>query len=70
MTVAEWASLAINLVIATYFIHFYPKTLAKIFHSHPIPKGFLLVRGIVKVVGYVVVIGSVGYAGLRLSGNF
>ena len=69
MTSAEWVSLTINLAIAVYFIHFYPKTLVKTFRDHPIPKGFLVVRGIIKVVGYVVLIGSAGYAVLRLSGT-
>ncbi len=62
----EWLAIAVNLLVAAYLIHFYPKTLAKIFRGAVIPRGFLLLRHGAKVVGYIIVVASLGYIVYRL----
>ncbi len=66
MILSEWLAIAINLLVAAYLIYFYPKTQAKIFQGVTIPRGFLLLRSGAKVVGYVIVVASLGYIVYRL----
>lgn len=66
MVFSEWLAIVVNLLVAAYLIHFYPKTQAKIFRGVTIPHGFLLLRRGAKVVGYVIVVVSLGYIVYRL----
>ena len=65
MTLSEWLAIGLNLAIATYLIHYYPKTQAKAFRDVAIPRGFLILRGVVKAIGYAVVVVSLGYVAYR-----
>lgn len=57
----EWLSFTINLLVGVYFIYLYPKTLAKSFRDRPIPPGFLLLRTLLHGLGWVIIIGTLGY---------
>lgn len=67
MTLSEWLAIALNLAIAAYLIHFYPKTQAKAFRDVAIPRGFLILRGVAKAIGYAVVVASLGYVAYRFA---
>ena len=67
MSLSEWLALLVNLLVAAYLIHFYPKSQAKAFREVPIPRGFLILRGVAKAVGIAIVMTSVGYALYRVS---
>ncbi len=66
MIFSEWLAIVVNLLVAAYLIHFYPKTQAKIFQGVAIPRGLLLLRRGAKIVGYVIVVASLGYIIYRL----
>ena len=67
MSLSEWLALLVNLVVAAYLIHFYPKTQAKAFRQVPVPRGFLILRGVAKAVGIAIVVTTIGYAFYRMS---
>ncbi|MEW5757454.1 MAG: hypothetical protein AB1810_14250 [Pseudomonadota bacterium] len=69
MQLTEWIAVAINLALGIYFIHFYPKTQARIFRGHPIPKGFIWLRTLMRIVGVVAIGATLIYVVLRLSGT-
>lgn len=66
----EFISAALNLLIALYLIHFYPRSVQRQFHGRPIPPLFgLLARGM-PLVGGLLAAGTILYLALRLSGFF
>lgn len=67
MILSEWLALLVNLLVATYLIHYYPKAQIKAFRNTPIPRGFLILRSAAKIVGVAIVIATIGYAIYRLS---
>lgn len=62
----EWLSVAINLLVALYFVRYYPTTQARSFRGRPIPPGFLLLRKVVFWLGWLIILGTAGYTGYRL----
>ncbi|MCF6219269.1 MAG: hypothetical protein L3J62_07235 [Gammaproteobacteria bacterium] len=62
MLFSEWVAIAVNLLIAIYLIYFYPKTQAKIFQGIETPQAFVLLRTGAKVVGYLIILASLGYS--------
>ncbi len=65
MLFSEWMAITVNLLIAVYLIHFYPKTQAKIFQGIETPRAFVLLRTGAKVVGYLIVVASLSYSVYR-----
>lgn len=69
MQLSEWVAVAINLALGIYFIHFYPKAQVKMFRGHAIPKGFVWLRTLMKIMGMVAIGATLIYVVLRLSGK-
>ena len=67
MMFSEWLALLVNLLVATYLIHYYPKSQVKAFRNVAIPRGFLILRGVAKVLGVAIILASLGYAVYRIS---
>ena len=67
MSLSEGLALLVNLVVAAYLIHFYPKSQIKAFRNTPIPRGFIILRGAAKAIGFAIIITTIGYAIYRLS---
>lgn len=64
----ELVSALLNLGIAVYLIHFYPRSLKRQLQGRPMPPLFRLLAKAIPVVGYLLAAGTILYVVLRLSG--
>jgi hypothetical protein len=64
----ELVSALLNLCIAVYLIHFYPRSLKRQLQGRPMPPLFRLLAKAIPVVGYLLAAGTILYVMLRLSG--
>lgn len=64
----EVVSALLNLCIAVYLIHFYPRSLKRQLQGRPMPPLFRLLARVVPVVGYLLAAGTILYVALRLGG--
>jgi hypothetical protein len=67
MSNGDLLSLLINLVVGVYFIHFFPKRLKQ--QMPTMPPLFALLYRFIPIVGYLLIIASVIYAFLLLTGQ-
>lgn len=70
MSWSEWIAVAINILLGAYFIRYYPRTLERMFGARPMPRGFVLLRLVVKYAGIIALAGTALYVGLRLTGLY
>lgn len=64
----EIISAAINLGVAIYLIHYYPRSVRRQFRTQPMPPLFAVLVKAIPVAGYLLAGGTVLYVLLRLSG--
>lgn len=64
----ELVSAVLNLCIAVYLIHFYPRSLARQLQGRPMPPLFRVLAKVIPVVGYLLAAGTILYVALRLGG--
>lgn len=69
MSGGEWLSMAINLAVGIYLAWFYPRTLRSKLGSGRMPPLFGLLLRIVPPLGYLLLVGTVVYAVMRLTGQ-
>lgn len=62
----ELVSALLNLCIAVYLIHFYPRSLKRQLQGRPMPPLFRLLARVIPVVGYLLAAGTILYVALRL----
>lgn len=70
MALSEWIAVAINILLAVYFVWYYPRTLKRMFGARPMPRGFVLLRLFIRYVGIVALAGTALYVLLRLTGAY
>lgn len=58
MSDGVWLSAAINLVVAIYFIRFYPASVVRKFQGRRLPPLFALLQRAIPVFGYLILLAT------------
>lgn len=69
MSIGDSVSILINLAVGIYFLHFYPRLIAKRFASRPAPRGFVMLQKVVPPIGGLIVVLTLIYAATLLLGD-
>ena len=69
LPLSEILALLLNLAVGVWFVRYYPRYLRKRIPPHATPRAFRILLPAVQVLGYVVIAGTLVYAGLRLTGH-
>ena len=68
MSTGTIISLAVNILVGIYFAWFYPRSLRRKLGGGQLPPAFAILSHLLPPLGWLLIIGSVGYAVLRLGG--
>jgi hypothetical protein len=68
MSTGEALSLLINIAVGIYFAYFYPRHVRRQLGSGSLPRGFATAIKILQPVGVVLIIGTLFYGLLRITG--
>ncbi len=67
MSTGEWISVAINLAVGLYFIHYFPVSLRRKLPENIRPPFFSLLLKVIPPLGYVLIIATVLYLMIALT---
>lgn len=68
MSTGEAFSLLLNIAVGIYFAYFYPRHVQRQLGSRGLPRGFAVAVKILQPFGVILIIGSLFYGLLRLTG--
>lgn len=68
MSTGEALSLLINIGVGVYFAWFYPRHVRRQLGSGALPRGFAVAVAVLQPLGVLLIIGSLFYGVLRLTG--